>query len=219
MTVRIEPTWGYALREEFQKPYFELLTDFVRKEYSMYPCFPAAKDIFSAYDCCPLPTTKVVIVGQDPYHEPGQAMGLAFGVQTHTPLPPSLQNIFRELKDDIGVAHTDGDLLCWATQGVLLLNSVLSVRAHAPLSHENKGWEEFTDATIEALVRTHRHLVFILWGKYAQNKCRYINSKEHCILSAAHPSPLAAYHGFFGSRPFSKCNEYLVAHHITPINW
>lgn len=219
VSVQIEPSWGRALRQEFEKTYFEMLTTYVRKEYATCECFPRAKDLFRAYNCCPITTTKVVIVGQDPYHEPGQAMGLAFGTQPEAPLPPSLQNIFKELKDDIGVTHTSGDLSCWAEQGVLLLNSVLSVRVHQPLSHENKGWEEFTDATIEALVRTHQHLVFILWGKYAQNKCRYIDPKNHCILSASHPSPLSAYHGFFGSRPFSKCNTYLAAHKIVPINW
>lgn len=221
MDVRIEETWKEVLKEEFGKPYFSLLTSFIRKEYAQNgPIYPPAKLIFNAFDLCPFNQTKVVIIGQDPYHGVGQANGLSFSVSPDQAIPPSLVNIYKELQADLKVeAPQNGDLTHWAKQGVLLLNATLTVRAHQAGSHQNKGWEEFTDAAIQALATQRDHLVFILWGSYAQRKGAFIDRKKHLVLTSPHPSPLAAYRGFFGNHHFSKTNKYLQEHNITPIAW
>ncbi|WP_295727795.1 uracil-DNA glycosylase [uncultured Muribaculum sp.] len=223
MNVRIDPSWRNELAEEWGKPYFLALTDFVRHEYragtaSIYP--PAGK-IFAAFDSCPFNDVKVVILGQDPYHGPGQANGLCFSVNRGVALPPSLVNIFKEVKDDLGLAQTpvDGDLSRWARQGVLLLNSTLTVEAHRAASHQGRGWETFTDAVVHRLNDDRDGLVFILWGSYAIKKGAFIDRTRHLVIESAHPSPLSAYRGFFGSRPFSRANDYLVKHGKTPIDW
>ncbi len=220
MDVRIESSWKQVLQPEFDKPYFRLLTDFVRQEYQSKQCFPPAKLIFNAFDSCPFDRVRVVIIGQDPYHDVGQAQGLCFSVPTGIPIPPSLQNIYKELQHDVGITYPmSGDLHRWAEQGVLLLNATLTVVAHHPGSHQNKGWEELTDAAIQALNEQREHLVFMLWGSYAKRKGQIINSRKHLVLTAPHPSPLSAYSGFFGCGHFSKANEYLVRHGQQPINW
>ena len=220
MNVKIEETWKVRLQSEFDKPYFGLLTDFVRREYRQGTVYPPGSLIFNAFNLCPFDRVKVVIIGQDPYHGPGQAHGLCFSVCDGVPFPPSLQNIFKELEADLGVAcPPSGNLTRWARQGVLLLNATLTVRAHQAGSHQGKGWEELTDAAIRALAEEREHLVFILWGAYAQRKGAFISRTRHLVLTSAHPSPLSAYHGFFGSRPFSQTNAYLVAHGQTPIEW
>lgn len=220
MNVRIEPGWARVLKSEFEKPYFSQLTAFVKQEYSSYRIFPPGKDIFAAFDECPFDQVKVVIIGQDPYHEPGQAHGLCFSVQEGTPPPPSLKNIFQEMANDLnGKERTKTDLSDWAYQGVLLLNATLTVRAHQAGSHQNKGWEELTDAAIKAVAEQKEHVVFILWGSYAQKKGAFINPEKHLILKSPHPSPLSAYRGFFGNRHFSKTNEYLKKYGKEPINW
>ena len=212
MEVKIEPTWKAVLAEEFEKPYFVQLTDFVRAAYRNGTCYPPAGKIFAAFDRTPFDKVKVVILGQDPYHEPGQAQGLCFYVPPTVQNPPSLQNIAKEL------GHLP-DLLSWTDQGVLLLNATLTVEAHKAGSHQGKGWEVFTDAVIHALASERENLVFILWGSYAQKKGAFIDEKRHCVIKSAHPSPLSAYRGFFGSQPFAKANAYLTAHGQQPIAW
>ncbi len=212
MEVRIDQSWKEVLGEEFDKPYFANLVAFVREAYGKGTCYPPAKRIFAAFDRTPFDRVKVVILGQDPYHEPGQAQGLAFYVPPEVAVPPSLQNIAKEL------GHMP-DLLSWADQGVLLLNATLTVAAHRAGSHQGKGWETFTDEVVRILATKREHLVFVLWGSYAQRKGSFIDRNRHCVIASAHPSPLSAYRGFFGSRPFSRANEYLVAHGQTPIAW
>lgn len=220
MDVRIEDSWKHELAEEFGKPYFKALTDFVREEYSHHRCFPPARLIFNAFDLCPFPAVKVVIIGQDPYHEPGQAHGLCFSVNEGVTFPPSLQNIFKEIESDLGRAsQSQGDLSEWAKQGVLLLNATLTVRAHHAGSHQSHGWETFTDVVIKTLAEKRENLVFILWGSYAQQKATYIDATKHLILRSPHPSPLSAHRGFFGNHHFSQANGYLTAHNKTPIEW
>lgn len=220
MDVKIETSWKNALAAEFGAPYFARLVDFVRSEYAAGPCYPPGREIFNAFDLCPLDQVKVVILGQDPYHAPGQAEGLCFSVKEGVPLPPSLQNIYKELHDDLGVeSPASGSLVRWARQGVLLLNATLTVRAHQAGSHQGRGWETFTDAAIRLLAATRSHLVFILWGSYAQRKAQFVDRTRHLVLAAPHPSPLSAHRGFFGSRPFSQCNAYLQAHGCTPVAW
>lgn len=218
--VDIEPSWHEKLMAEFEKPYFEMLTQFVRAEYANGLCFPPGKLIFNAFNQCPFDNVKVVLIGQDPYHEPGQAQGLCFSVGDGVKFPPSLRNIFTEILSDLGVAVPDsGDLTRWAKQGVLLLNATLTVRAHAAGSHQNKGWETFTDAVIRAVSEGRDNVVFMLWGSYAQSKAKLIDSTRHCVLKSAHPSPLSAYRGFFGNHHFSICNQYLQQHGLDAINW
>jgi uracil-DNA glycosylase len=221
MDVKIEESWKNALAYEFEKPYFVALTDFVRGEYaSGKSIYPAAKNIFAAFDMCPLDAVKVVIIGQDPYHEPGQAHGLCFSVQSPTAPPPSLLNIYKEIENDLGrKSKTNGDLTDWAKQGVLLLNSTLTVQAHAAASHAGKGWELFTDAVIDSLSRKRENIVYILWGSYAQKKAMFVNRDDNLILKSAHPSPLSAERGFFNNYHFSKANDYLAAHGKEPIDW
>ena len=220
MNVRIEESWREKLQSEFDAPYFAQLTDFVRHEYATTRVYPPGSQMFAAFDACPFDKAKVVILGQDPYHEPGQAHGLCFSVNDGVPFPPSLQNIFKEIHDDIGTpVPMSGDLSRWAHQGVLLLNATLTVRAHQAGSHQNKGWEQFTDAVIHRLAQDREHLVFILWGAYAQRKGEFIDRSRHLVLQSPHPSPLSAHRGFFGNRHFSRANEYLVAHGIEPVLW
>ena len=220
MNVQIDKSWKKYLEPEFEKDYFAQLTDFVRNEYQQHQIFPPGKLIFNAYNLCAFDDVKVVIIGQDPYHGPGQAHGLCFSVNDDVPFPPSLKNIFKEIKNDLGIdAPTSGNLTRWAEQGVLMLNATLTVRAHQAGSHQNKGWETFTDATIRALAESKENIVFILWGNYAQRKGAFINRDKHLVLTSAHPSPLSAHNGFFGNKHFSKTNEYLIAHNKVAINW
>ena len=220
MEVNIEKSWHDQLAPEFDKPYFLSLTQYVRGEYTNEVCYPPAKLIFNAFDLCPFDKTKVVIIGQDPYHGEGQAHGLCFSVNDGVKIPPSLVNIYKEIKSDLGIdAPLSGNLSRWAEQGVLLLNATLSVRAHQAGSHQRKGWEEFTTAAIEALSAKREHLVFILWGTYAQRKGAVIDRSKHLVLSSAHPSPLSAYNGFFGNKHFSSANAYLEEHGMSSINW
>lgn len=220
MNVRIEESWKQKLTPEFEKDYFIKLTEFVRAEYASKTIYPPAKLIFNAFDHCPFDDVKVVIIGQDPYHGPDQAHGLCFSVAEGVPNPPSLQNIFKEIMSDLGKPMpANGDLTRWARQGVLLLNATLTVQAHQAGSHQRKGWEEFTDAAIRLLAEEREHLVFILWGAYAQKKGAFIDRSKHLVLASAHPSPLSAYNGFFGNKHFSRTNEYLKAHGITEIEW
>ena len=216
----INGDWYEALKEEFKKPYYKKLFDTVNAEYHTRKIFPPAQDIFNAFHLTPLKDVKVVILGQDPYHNDGQAHGLSFSVQKGVDIPPSLVNIYKELHDDLGCTIPNhGCLEKWAKQGVLMLNTVLTVRAHQANSHQGIGWEEFTDAAIMALNNQDRPIVFILWGAPAQRKEKMLTNPQHLILKAPHPSPLAAYRGFFGSRPFSQTNEFLKAHGIEPIDW
>lgn len=220
MNVQIEESWKAHLAAEFEKPYFSQLTNFVRHEYQTNICYPPGKLIFNAFNLCPFDKVKVVIIGQDPYHGPGQAHGLCFSVNDGVPFPPSLQNIFKEIHNDTGAEiPTTGNLTRWAEQGVLLLNATLTVRAHQAGSHQRMGWEEFTDAAIKALSDNREHLVFILWGSYAQKKGTVIDRTKHLVLTSAHPSPLSAYHGFFGNKHFSLTNAYLEQHGLAPIRW
>ncbi len=220
MDVRIENGWKAKLSPEFEKPYFVDLTHFVKDEYSNGRVYPPAKLIFNAFDLCPFDNVKVVIIGQDPYHGPGQAHGLCFSVPDGIEFPPSLVNIFKEISDDLHAeTPSSGNLERWAQQGVLLLNATLTVRAHQAGSHQNKGWEQFTDAAIRALNEEKEHLVFMLWGSYAQRKGEFIDRQRHLVLQSPHPSPLSAYRGFFGNGHFSKANAYLTAHGLTPIGW
>ncbi|HIY50134.1 MAG TPA: uracil-DNA glycosylase [Candidatus Barnesiella excrementavium] len=220
MNVRIEPSWQQRLQPEFDKPYFEKLTAFVRHEYATKTVYPPGRQIFAAFDACPFDRVKVVILGQDPYHEPNQAHGLCFSVNDHVSFPPSLQNIFKEIESDLGIpVPKSGDLTRWARQGVLLLNATLTVEAHRAASHQGKGWETFTDAVIHKLAEEREHLVFILWGAYAQRKGEFIDRNRHLVLQSPHPSPLSAHRGFFGNHHFSQTNAYLAAHGIEPIQW
>ncbi len=216
----IENDWLPALGAEFKKPYYRNLYEFVRQEYDTAQIFPPADDIFNAFHLTPLSRVKVVIIGQDPYHEPGQAHGLCFSVKPGVDIPPSLENIYKELQSDCGCyIPNNGYLVKWAEQGVLLLNTVLTVRAHRANSHHGQGWEEFTDAAIRALNEQDRPIVFILWGKPAQTKKSMLTNPNHLILEAPHPSPLSAYRGFFGSRPFSRTNAFLQSKGEQPIDW
>ena len=220
MDVKIEPSWKRQLGGEFEKPYFSQLTDFVRHEYATGTCYPPGPLIFNAFNLCPFDKVKVVIIGQDPYHEEGQAQGLSFSVNDGVTFPPSLINIFKEIALDLGKPMpTSGNLTRWAEQGVLLLNATLTVREHQAASHAGHGWETFTDAVIRQLSAQREHLVFILWGSYAQKKGQVIDRSRHLVLCSAHPSPLSAYHGFFGNHHFTLCNDYLIKHGISPINW
>ena len=220
MKVQIEESWRERLQGEFDKPYFEQLTAFVRQEYMQRVVYPPAKLIFNAFNLCPFHRVKVVLIGQDPYHGPGQAQGLCFSVNEGVKFPPSLVNIFKELESDLGVpTPRSGSLEHWARQGVLLLNATLTVREHEAGSHQNRGWEEFTDAVIRCLATEREHLVFILWGSYAQRKGAFIDRSRHLVITSPHPSPLSAYHGFFGTKPFSRTNDYLVANGQEPIQW
>ena len=216
----IDNDWLPALGEEFRKPYYKTLYEFVRQEYNTTQVFPPSEDIFTAFHLTPLSEVKVVIIGQDPYHNVGQAHGLCFSVKPDVDIPPSLVNIYQELHDDVGCAiPNNGYLVKWAKQGVLMLNTVLTVRAHMANSHRGKGWEEFTDAAIRALNKQDRPIVFVLWGRPAQMKKSMLNNPNHLILEAPHPSPLSAYRGFFGSKPFSKVNDFLQSHEMAPIDW
>ena len=221
MDVRIEESWKQVLAEEFEKPYFESLTNFVKQEYSAHKCYPPAKEIFSAFDHTPFNEVRVVIIGQDPYHGHGQANGLCFSVNQGIEHPPSLKNIFKELKEEgIKEIPESGDLSDWAKQGVLLLNASLSVRAGLAGSHQNKGWEEFTDAVISSLSENREGLVFLLWGGFAKKKGKKIDGKKHHVLTTGHPSPLSANRGFwFGNKHFTKTNEILKEQNLEPINW
>ncbi len=221
MNVRIEPSWKEVLAEEFAKPYFKELAGFVKGEYaSGKAVYPPAKLIFNAFDLCPFTMVKVVILGQDPYHGRGQAHGLSFSVQEGVRVPPSLQNIYKELRSDLALpTPTTGDLSPWAKQGVLLLNATLTVAEGMPMSHHGKGWEHLTDAAIKALSERREHLVFMLWGKNAQERGRVIDRSKHLVLEAPHPSPYSASAGFFGCKHFSLTNEYLKKHGMEPIDW
>lgn len=220
MKVRIDESWRQVLQPEFDKPYFELLIDFVRHAYRTTQCFPPAGQIFRAFDLCPFDQVRVVIIGQDPYHDVNQAHGLCFSVQDGVPAPPSLVNIYKELNRDLGKPiPTSGDLTHWAEQGVLLLNATLTVEAHRAGSHQGKGWEELTDAAIQALNNQRSNIVFMLWGSYAQRKGQFIDRRRHLVLTAVHPSPLSAYRGFIGCGHFSQANAYLQQHGQTPIAW
>lgn len=219
--VKLEPSWKKALQDEFGKEYFRELTTFVKAEYEKGAVYPPPKDIFRAFELTPFNEAKVVILGQDPYHGKGQANGLCFAVGEKVALPPSLQNIFKEIESDLGerLKNRTGDLERWAKQGVLLLNATLTVRASTPGSHQGKGWEAFTTAAVQALSHEREHLVFILWGNYAKQKGAHIDRKKHLVIESAHPSPFAANNGFFGSRPFSRANAYLKEHGQESIDW
>lgn len=220
MEVKIDTTWKKILAEEFDKEYFEKLVAFVKSEYQIGTVYPDPKRIFSAFDLCGFDKLKVVILGQDPYHGVGQANGLSFSVNSGVRLPPSLQNIYKELKSDLKVDNgVNGNLEAWARQGVLLVNATLTVRGNTPGSHQGKGWEEFTDAVIKLISDKKEHVVFVLWGAFAQKKAGLIDSAKHLIISSAHPSPFSADRGFFGSRPFSKTNNWLVEQGFDPIEW
>ena len=220
MNVKIEESWKRALASEWEKPYFEQLTQFVRNEYGTEQCFPPASRIFAAFDACPFEDVKVVILGQDPYHDYGQANGLCFSVADGVAKPPSLVNILREVSADTGAsADAPGNLERWARQGVLLLNATLTVRAHRAGSHQGHGWEEFTDTAILKLSHQREGLVFMLWGSFAISKGKLIDASRHLVLTSPHPSPLSAYRGFFGNHHFSRANEWLTAHNQTPIQW
>lgn len=218
--VKIEPTWQVELQEEFNKPYFEQLIQFVRSEYASGVCYPPGALIFNAFNQCPFDKVKVVLIGQDPYHEPGQAHGLCFSVNDGVQFPPSLRNIFQEISTDVGKPiPMSGNLIRWAQQGVLLLNATLTVREHQAGSHQKKGWETFTDSVIKLISDKKENVVFILWGSYAQSKAALIDSTKHFVLKSAHPSPLSAYRGFFGNHHFSLTNMYLRKVGKTEIDW
>lgn len=220
MNVTIEESWKRVLSGEFEKEYFKTLRDFIHSEYRNKTIYPPAKQIFNAFDSCPFESVKVVILGQDPYHEPSQAHGLSFSVLPPCPPPPSLVNIYKEIRSDVGdLVSANGDLTDWSRQGVLLLNATLTVEAHKAGSHQNKGWETFTDSAIKALAENREHLVFMLWGSYAQRKGAFIDRSRHLVLQAPHPSPLSAYRGFFGCKHFSSANAYLISQGLSPIVW
>lgn len=220
MNVTIEESWKKVLGGEFEKEYFKALRDFIHSEYRNKTIYPPAKQIFNAFDSCPFESVKVVILGQDPYHEPSQAHGLSFSVLPPCPPPPSLVNIYKEIRSDVGdLVSANGDLTAWSRQGVLLLNATLTVEAHKAGSHQNKGWETFTDSAIKALAENREHLVFMLWGSYAQRKGAFIDRSRHLVLQAPHPSPLSAYRGFFGCKHFSAANAYLISQGLSPIVW
>lgn len=221
MDINIEPSWKNALGEEFSKPYFEELTRMVREAYHVgTPVFPPQENIFKAFTLCPFDDVRVVILGQDPYHGKGQAHGLSFSVQNNIKIPPSLQNIYKEIASDIGtVVHDTGDLTEWAKQGVLLLNATLTVEEGKPMSHKGLGWETFTDSIIEIISSEKEHVVFLLWGKHAQDKGARIDGSKHLVLKAPHPSPFSVHTGFFGCKHFSETNTYLEKQHLQPILW
>lgn len=220
MDVKIESSWKEALADQFRENYFKNLVSFIKDEYQGNTIFPAGKDIFNSFELCPIDQVKVVILGQDPYHGVGQAHGLSFSVKPGIPFPPSLLNIFKEIKTDLGIdMPPNGDLTRWANQGVFLLNATLTVRAHEAGSHQGKGWEEFTDQVIRVISSSQNQVVFMLWGSYAQKKEGLIDQTKHLILKAPHPSPLSSYRGFFGSKHFSKANDYLKSNGKTTINW
>jgi len=220
MEVQLGPSWKAILKDEFEKSYFRELTTFVKEAYTHGSVYPQPKNIFAAFALTPFGEVKVVILGQDPYHGAGQAHGLSFSVQEGVRMPPSLRNIYKELESDVGVTTPEGgDLTAWAKQGVLLLNSTLTVEAQLPGSHQGKGWEEFTGAAIKALSDKREHLVFILWGNYAKEKGVLIDRSKHLVIESPHPSPFSAHTGFLGSRPFSKANEYLTQHKLKAIQW
>jgi uracil-DNA glycosylase len=220
MDVKIESTWKSKLKDEFEKEYFIRLSEFVKDEYGNKIVFPPGSLIFNAFNLCPFNNVKAVIIGQDPYHGPGQAHGLCFSVRDGVGFPPSLINIFKEIELDLGLSRpASGNLERWAAQGVLLLNATLTVRAHQAGSHQKKGWEEFTDSTINILNREKQNLVFFLWGAYAQKKGESIDRTRHMVLESVHPSPLSASRGFFGNKHFSRCNNYLIENGIEPIDW
>lgn len=220
MDVKIEESWKKQLQNEFEKDYFINLTNFIRNEYQTKQIFPPAKLIFNAFEHTPFDKVKVVILGQDPYHNDGQAHGLSFSVNDGIQFPPSLINIFKEINSDLGIPiPQSGNLTRWADQGVLLLNATLTVQAHQAGSHQNKGWENFTDAAIKKLADERENIVFLLWGSYAQKKAAFIDSNKHLILKSVHPSPLSAHRGFFGNKHFSQINDYLISKGLTPIQW
>lgn len=220
MSVEIEQSWKEKLADEFEKEYFKELTNFVKEEYESGSVYPHPKNVFRAFELTPFDDVKVVILGQDPYHGPKQAIGLSFAVEEGVALPPSLRNIYKELESDLGKsALGSGDLTRWAKQGVLLLNATLTVRARSANSHQGKGWEHFTDAVIRKLSEEREHIVFILWGNYARSKGPLIDRSKHLIIESTHPSPFSAYNGFFGSKPFSKANEYLREHGVREVEW
>lgn len=219
MNINIEESWKNLLKPEFEKPYFSSLINFVKQKYKEHTCYPKGKNIFKAFELTPFDQVKVVLLGQDPYHGEGQAMGLCFSVPNGIVYPPSLRNIIIELKNDTGIELKSGDLTPWAKQGVFLLNATLTVRAHQAGSHQKKGWETFTDSVIHKISEEKEHVVFILWGSYAQQKINLIDTRKHFIIKSVHPSPLSAHRGFFGSRPFSLTNEYLTSKKIEPIQW
>jgi len=220
MDVKIEPGWKNRLLPEFEKEYFLRLADFVKDEYRKTTIYPPGSLIFNAFNVCPFDKVKAVIIGQDPYHGPGQAHGLCFSVKEEVEFPPSLINIFKEIESDLGIPRpASGNLTRWAIQGVLLLNATLTVRAHQAGSHQKKGWEEFTDFVIRVLNSEKKNVVFFLWGAYAQKKGESIDRSKHLVLESVHPSPLSASKGFFGNRHFSRCNDYLVSNTIEPIDW
>lgn len=219
MNINIEESWKNLLKPEFEKPYFSSLINFVKQEYKEHTCYPKGKNIFKAFELTPFDQVKVVLLGQDPYHGEGQAMGLCFSVPNGIVYPPSLRNIIIELKNDTGIELKSGDLTPWAKQGVFLLNATLTVRAHQAGSHQKKGWETFTDSVIHKISEEKEHVVFILWGSYAQQKINLIDTQRHFIIKSVHPSPLSAHRGFFSSKPFSLTNEYLTSKKIEPIQW
>ena len=220
MEVKIEPSWKSALDYLFEKRYFKDLVSFVKDEYATTKVYPPGKEIFNAFNHTPIDSVKVVILGQDPYHGPGQAHGLSFSVKPGVRFPPSLQNIFKEIETDLGKPMpSNGDLTRWAEQGVFLLNATLTVRAHQAASHQKMGWEEFTDEVIRKISDSREHVVFMLWGSYAQKKSILIDSSKHLVLKAPHPSPLSSYRGFFGCQHFSKANNYLISNGMKPIDW
>ena len=221
MNVRISPSWNSLLSSEFEKPYFQALTAFVKKEYSEHTCYPKGKEIFAAFDKCPVEDLKVVLLGQDPYHGEGQANGLSFSVRDGIAHPPSLVNIFREIEEDLKLPYPEsGNLSRWAEQGVLLLNATLTVRANTAGSHQGQGWETFTDAVIKCISDNCQHIVFLLWGSFAKKKIALIDTQKHCVLSSGHPSPLSANRGYwFGNKHFSKTNAYLTSVGKQAIDW
>ena len=220
MDVKIEDSWKVRLKEEFEKEYFNKLTEFVREEYRLSTIYPPASLIFNSFNLCPFEDTRAVIIGQDPYHGPGQAHGLCFSVRDGVDFPPSLVNIFKEIEMDLGFKRpSSGNLERWARQGVLLLNATLTVKAHSAGSHQRKGWEQFTDAAISIINSERQNIVFFLWGAYAQKKGETIDRSRHLVLESVHPSPLSASRGFFGNSHFSKCNDYLKDHGLSPVDW
>lgn len=220
MNVTIETSWKHALNNEFEQPYFEKLTQFVRNEYATTTVFPPAKLIFNAFNLCPFDKVKVVILGQDPYHNIGQAHGLSFSVNDGVPMPPSLVNICKEIENELKIKTLPtGNLERWAKQGVLLLNATLTVRAHLAGSHQGKGWEQFTDSVIRTIASQKEHVVFLLWGNYAIQKAKFIDKNRHLVLTAVHPSPLSVYRGFFGCGHFEQTNNYLISNNLEPIDW
>jgi uracil-DNA glycosylase len=220
MEVKIEESWKSRISSEFEKNYFIKLAEFIKEEYRVNTIYPPGSLIFNAFNLCPFDKVKAVIIGQDPYHGPGQAHGLCFSVKDGVDFPPSLINIFKEINSDLGIdIPASGNLERWASQGVLLLNATLTVRAHMAGSHQNKGWEQFTESAISILNTEKKNLVFFLWGSYAQKKCATIDESKHLVLKSVHPSPLSAYRGFLGNRHFSRCNEYLAKHGIEPVKW